>query len=197
VIFASPRRAKVARNLSTGRPLSVPIRNEGRRHGKGHQGKTHHEHGGAQAPDGRDKQAFACARANQASGRTEAEQGRSQARGAQDDAGDTGMRLRTFIAHAFAVFIGCAGAPAQDRPPTAVDPRACAPDERLPPPRENDPATTGRGENLSDKLARTDGVICPPPNVDPEIRAPTPDAGRTPVIPPPGSPGGDPTVRPK
>jgi hypothetical protein len=32
-----------------------------------------------------------------------------------------------------------------------------------------------------------------PPGVDPEIRAPTPDAGNTPVIPPPGSPGGDPT----
>jgi len=40
-------------------------------------------------------------------------------------------------------------------------------------------------------------LLCPPPGVDPEIRAPTPDAGNTPVIPPPGSPGGDPTVRPK
>jgi len=40
-------------------------------------------------------------------------------------------------------------------------------------------------------------VLCPPTGVDPEIRAPTPDAGNTPVIPPPGSPGRDPTVRPK
>src|SRR5260370_30899535 len=54
-----------------------------------------------------------------------------------------------------------------------------------------------RAEPLGDKLARSDGVLCPPPGVDPEIRAPTPDAGNTPVIPPPGSPGGDPTVRPK
>lgn len=52
------------------------------------------------------------------------------------------------------------------------------------------------GENLSDRLARTEGVICPP-NTDPHIRAPTPDAGKTPVIPPPGSPGGDQTIRPK
>jgi hypothetical protein len=52
------------------------------------------------------------------------------------------------------------------------------------------------GETLSDKLARSDGVLCPP-DVDPAMSAPTPDAGRTPVIPPPGSPGGDPTVRPK
>jgi hypothetical protein len=29
------------------------------------------------------------------------------------------------------------------------------------------------------------------------MHAPTPDAGNTPVIPPPGSPGGDLTIRPK
>ena len=53
------------------------------------------------------------------------------------------------------------------------------------------------GEPLSDKLARTDGVICPP-NVDPEIKAPTPQSGnKMPVIPPPGSPGGDQSVQPK
>jgi hypothetical protein len=59
-------------------------------------------------------------------------------------------------------------------------------------------STTGqRAEPLGDKLARSDGVLCPPSGVDPEIRAPTPDAGNMPVIPPPGSPGGDPNVRPK
>ena len=59
-------------------------------------------------------------------------------------------------------------------------------------------ATTGqRAEPLGDKLARSDGVLCPPAGIDPEMRAPTPDAGKTPVIPPPGSPGGDPSVRPK
>jgi hypothetical protein len=51
--------------------------------------------------------------------------------------------------------------------------------------------------SLSDKLARAEGVICPPRHVDPEIKAPTPPGGPTPVIPPPGSPGGDPTVKPK
>ena len=57
-------------------------------------------------------------------------------------------------------------------------------------------ATTGqRAEPLSDKLARSDGVLCPPAGIDPEMHAPTPDGGKTPVIPPPGSPGGDPTVR--
>jgi hypothetical protein len=40
-------------------------------------------------------------------------------------------------------------------------------------------------------------VLCPPAGVDPEIRAPTPQGGNMPVIPPPGSPGGDPSIRPK
>jgi hypothetical protein len=57
--------------------------------------------------------------------------------------------------------------------------------------------TDPRAEPLSDKLARSDGVLCPPTGVDPEIRAPTPETGNMPVIPPPGSPGGDPTIRPK
>jgi hypothetical protein len=56
-------------------------------------------------------------------------------------------------------------------------------------------ATDPRAEPLSDKLARSDGVLCPPTGVDPEIRAPTPETGSMPVIPPPGSPGGDPTIR--
>jgi hypothetical protein len=78
----------------------------------------------------------------------------------------------------------------------------CAPMQQPVTPRQGtvlpEGATTGRSaEPLGDKLAKSDGVLCPPPGVDPEIRAPTPDTGNTPVIPPPGSPGGDPTVRPK
>jgi hypothetical protein len=51
-------------------------------------------------------------------------------------------------------------------------------------------------KTLSDKLDQGGGVICPP-NVDPGMKAPTPEAGKMPVIPPPGSPGGDPKVQPK
>jgi hypothetical protein len=51
-------------------------------------------------------------------------------------------------------------------------------------------------KTLSEKLDQTAGVICPP-DIDPAIKAPTPNAGKTPVIPPPGSPGGDPSVQPK
>ena len=35
------------------------------------------------------------------------------------------------------------------------------------------------------------------PDIDRGMKAPTPDAGKTPVIPPPGSPGGNPNVQPK
>ena len=51
-------------------------------------------------------------------------------------------------------------------------------------------------KTLSEKLDQTAGVICPP-DIDPGIKAPTPNAGKTPVIPPPGSPGSDQTVQPK
>ncbi len=65
-------------------------------------------------------------------------------------------------------------------------------------PQEN--GTTGSGEHsesLSDKLDRSDGVLPPPVDADPGLAIPAPDVGTTRIIPPPGSPGGDPTVRPK
>jgi hypothetical protein len=94
---------------------------------------------------------------------------------------------------------GPATPPAQTAPPAPTQASNCAPMQSTP--RGNiapQGATTGQGnEPLGDKLAKSDGVLCPPAGVDPEMRAPTPDTGNTPVIPPPGSPGGDPTVRPK
>jgi hypothetical protein len=103
---------------------------------------------------------------------------------------------------------GCSAASAQ-APPTPITPRA----PTAPPASDNNCATapasprggilpeggtTGqRARPLSDQLAKSDGVLCPPTGVDPEIRAPTPDTGSMPVIPPPGSPGGDPSVRPR
>src|SRR5437764_1492554 len=89
---------------------------------------------------------------------------------------------------------------AQTATPAPAQPSECAPTK--PVPRQGtvvpEGTTTGQtSEPLGDRLTKSDGVLCPPAGVDPEIRAPTPDAGNTPVIPPPGSPGGDPTVRPK
>ncbi len=51
--------------------------------------------------------------------------------------------------------------------------------------------------DLSDKLNSTNGVIHPEGNVDPAIRRPPPQTGATPVIPPPGAPGGAKDVQPK
>jgi hypothetical protein len=65
----------------------------------------------------------------------------------------------------------------------AADDRACSQQERA-------------NKTLSGKLDQTAGVICPP-DVDPAIKVPTPNAGKTPVFQPPGSPGGDQLVQPK
>jgi hypothetical protein len=106
------------------------------------------------------------------------------------------MKASTIISGASAALLFCTvvAASAQDRS-SAVDPKGCAPSERL---QTDGKAPDGKtGDTLSDKLARTDGVICPP-NVDPEIKAPTPQSGnKMPVIPPPGSPGGDQSIQPK
>jgi hypothetical protein len=89
--------------------------------------------------------------------------------------------------------------PAQTAPPAPARATDCAPTQSTP--RGSiapQGTTTGQSnEPLGDKLAKSDGVLCPPAGVDPQMRAPTPETGNTPVIPPPGSPGGDPTIRPK
>jgi hypothetical protein len=51
--------------------------------------------------------------------------------------------------------------------------------------------------NLSDELSRSKGVICPPAEIDPGISAPLIGGGVMPIIPPPGTPGGDPNIIPK
>ncbi len=55
------------------------------------------------------------------------------------------------------------------------------------------------GSNLSDKLDESGGVLKPKPGIDPEIvkPAPVPHPNSTPVIPPPGVPGGPPGPEPK
>jgi hypothetical protein len=86
--------------------------------------------------------------------------------------------------------------PGQPQAPK-LDPRACTDRDRL---RQGDTVETdGQApqEALSDRLARTDGVICPPPGLDPHIRAPAPDTGSDmPVILPPARPA-EPQTRPK
>src|SRR4029079_3986592 len=108
------------------------------------------------------------------------------------------------------VFLLPAVAMAQAPPPTKVpvapkseqlDTRACAHSDTQTTIRQGDDVVDAQQDktgNLSDRLARSGGVICPPEHVDPEINQPTPPTGGSmPVIPPPGSPGGDQSVQPK
>jgi hypothetical protein len=118
------------------------------------------------------------------------------------------MKSKLSIFAGCVVGVACCAAVAQ-APPTPA-----TPSQQTAPPAPSSPAdcaamaprgtispegsTVGRsGKPLGDKLAESEGVLCPPTGVDPEIRAPTPDTGDKPAIPPPGSPGGNPNVRPK
>jgi hypothetical protein len=84
-----------------------------------------------------------------------------------------------------------AQAPGSDR--ARPSPDACPPDVK------GEPPTVGRGKSneLSDKLAESKGVICPPAGVDRDMQVAPPGGGKLKVIPPPGSPGGDQSVQPK
>ena len=112
------------------------------------------------------------------------------------------MRTKYVALFSYALMAASGGAsaqapplPAQTAPPVSAT--NCAPMQPVPPRGTIAPegTTTGQSaEPLGDRLAKSDGVLCPPAGVDPDMRAPTPDTGNTPVIRPPGS---DPTIRPK
>lgn len=53
---------------------------------------------------------------------------------------------------------------------------------------QRDGDTGDAPEDLSERLARCDGVLAPPPVGDPGMVTPPPDTGTTPVIPPEATP---------
>jgi hypothetical protein len=69
----------------------------------------------------------------------------------------------------------------------------------MPAGREGRAANRGGGGSgpLSDKLAQSKGVICPPAGIDRDMQVTPPGGGQLKVIPPPGTPGGDQSVQPK
>ena len=98
--------------------------------------------------------------------------------------------------------LGGAAAQAQPASPPLQPPSGQSPSNQpaCPPGTGGNAPTVGSGQsgNLSDKLAGSNGVICPPAGVDPQMRVPPPqEGGRMPVIPPPGAPGGDQNTVPK
>ena len=88
--------------------------------------------------------------------------------------------------------------PAQPGPQATV---RCAPVQPPQPGQSKDDSsqyTVGQSrETLGDRLAQSDGVMCPPSILDPDMNKGAPNVGKMPIPPPPGSPGGDPTLRPK
>jgi hypothetical protein len=94
--------------------------------------------------------------------------------------------------------VALAQSPIQPRDPNMPDPKTTIP-EKIRPGEPNTTGSIGSGENLSDRLSRSEGVIKPRRGIDPEIEvpAPVPNPGTTLVVPPPGSPGGDQRIRPK
>ena len=90
----------------------------------------------------------------------------------------------------------------QPAPPGQAETPMAPPNSPSPPPEQIRPASPSDGQaggrTLSDRLSRQQGTL-QPPAVDPGINKPIPQRGEgtMPVIPPPGTPGGDQRVVPK
>jgi hypothetical protein len=85
--------------------------------------------------------------------------------------------------------------PQVTHPPLAPPSAATPPPEKIAPPDHTAPGDT----TLSERLSQQHGTLKPPP-VDPGMQLPLPprsQGGAMPVIPPPGTPGGDQKVVPK
>ena len=101
-----------------------------------------------------------------------------------------------------AAVFGFSAAPAAAQ----VTPGDPAGNQTIPEKDQSRPRDMPKGEKdgnktLSDKLNASGGVIKPPPGIDPDPGiskpAPVPEPNSTPVIPPPGTPGGPPGPEPK
>jgi len=108
--------------------------------------------------------------------------------------GDWGTVIAALTLVAAIVVTTARIAPAQERAPgsTMQKPEADAP--------KQSPSLPSTGETLSERLHRSDGVIEPPSGIDSgmHVAPKDPNAGSNmPVIPPPGSPGGDQNIQPK
>ena len=102
------------------------------------------------------------------------------------------MQIKSLII--VACVLGLSGSAFAQTPSGKVD---CAPTQSKPN-DSNGLNTTGSDKPLTEKLADSGGVLCPPPAIDSEIRVPAPSTGSNmPVVPPPGSPGANPNVQPK
>ena len=88
-------------------------------------------------------------------------------------------------------------APQVEHPPVAPPSSSQPPPEQIAP-HDKPGLQSAQGDSMSDRLSKQQGTLHPP-SVDPGISAPLPShsQGSMPVIPPPGTPGGNPSVVPK
>ncbi len=105
------------------------------------------------------------------------------------------MRMSIVVAAASSAMFASTIAFAQSRAPAPQAPLQMPECRRGAQPA--DPGETTGSTDLGDRLARSKGIICPPAGIDPGIAAPPVGGGTMPVIPPPGTPGGDPNIIPK
>ena len=112
--------------------------------------------------------------------------------------GEDRVRLKTtHVAILLALGASAAWAqPVPQQPAPAEQNAACPPDVK------GEPPTVGGGGGgnsppLSDKLADSKGVICPPAGVDQDMQVNPPADGKLKVIPPPCTPGGDRSIEPR
>jgi hypothetical protein len=113
------------------------------------------------------------------------------------------MKAVLLVVYTGLLGLGAAGAWAQTAPGDPAGnqtiPEKIRPDAPRPAGAQGGSVVDEHEKSLSDKLDESGGVIKPPPGVDPEIvkPAPVPRPNSTPVIPPPGMPGGPPGPEPK
>ena len=100
-------------------------------------------------------------------------------------------QMPRFLFAAAAAVLVATSALAQQQPAPPANPECAAG-------MQSSPTSPKSGEApLGDKLAQSKGVICPP-DVDPAMKIPPPETGaKMPVIPPPGTPGGERKLDPK
>lgn len=114
------------------------------------------------------------------------------------------MSWRNILAAAVLAIAAPAALAQNPQPAPPGDPHTslAPPNAPTPPPEQIAPGasdrSTAQAGNLSDRLSRQQGTL-QPPNVDPGINATPPSHGAAtmPIIPPPGSPGGNQKVVPK
>jgi hypothetical protein len=120
------------------------------------------------------------------------ERGRASRRFLIATSKDGFMRRPVLFAFAMLSLLSSAAAQTTTPAPPQEAPKECPPGAG-----PNAPTVGDAKGTLSERLASSKGIICPPAGVDPSMQQQPQEGGSLKVIPPPGSPGGNQQVQPK